>query len=230
MNALKLSNLLTAVLVLGWVGGAIACVPSLNEVSSADGTSSEIGQSPMNVLDPDAEPGVEPNIEPNIEPASGANDAIALPPELQIYHSENGDYKLEVSTADGWATSQAEGRLYRLSGGDETLLWQQTLPQAYGPRFVAMGAGGQVLLLDEYINVASPYAVMVIDVSGEVLAQHSFDDVQAVLNVSRAAIVEQAESGWWLSGSPEMSDAAHVSVATSGKTLMIDLNDGQLSL
>ncbi|MEM8810103.1 MAG: hypothetical protein AAGF01_29135, partial [Cyanobacteria bacterium P01_G01_bin.38] len=109
-------------------------------------------------------------------------------------------------------------------------LWQQPLPQEYGPRFVSVGAEGEVLLLDEYINVASPYAVMVMDLSGEVVAQHSFDDVQAVVDIPRAEMVEQAETGWWISASPEWEGDAQVSVATSGKTLVIDLTNGQLSL
>ncbi|MEM9906941.1 MAG: hypothetical protein AAF921_18135 [Cyanobacteria bacterium P01_D01_bin.44] len=225
MKALKISKLLTALLIFGWVGGAMACVPSTDLSAAGEAASETDGD--VAVIEPEVEADL-PTDDMTLE------DAIALPPETKTYVSENGRYKLEVSTADGWATPQAEGRLYRLDDGaaseDETLLWQQPLPQEYGPRFVSVGTEGEVLLLDEYINVASPYAVMVMDLSGEVVAQHSFDDVQAVVDIPRAEMVEQAETGWWISDSPEWEDDAQVSVATSGKTLIIDLTNGQLSL
>ncbi|MEL7502751.1 MAG: hypothetical protein AAFN18_09800 [Cyanobacteria bacterium J06554_6] len=158
-------------------------------------------------------------------------DTLSLPPTRQAVSTAAGDYSFEVEAADNWASRQAVGRLHQhIAGRDETM-WEQMLPQEYGPRFMVVGPQGQVLLLDEFINVASPYAVMLLDSHGDVIAQHSFDDIEAALGVHRSEIVAQANHGWWISDAPVVNEAAgQVGVATGGKTLIIDLTTGQIGL
>ncbi len=159
----------------------------------------------------------------DIEPMTTA-DRIAQPPLRQIFTNE--PYRLVISAADQWQTPRVRGQLYE---GD-TLRWQKDLPHEYGPRFALIGPAGQVLLLDEFINVASPYALTLIDLDGEVVVQRSFDDVQKALDISPAILTEQATSGWWISAPPSLNGrGSHALVETGGTTLKVDLATGELS-
>jgi hypothetical protein len=93
-------------------------------------------------------------------------DAIATPPTEQSYLSPNGHYRFEITTPDHWQTQTATGKLYRIQSNQATLLWQSPLPQHYGPRFTVLGPAGQILMLDEAINVASPYAILLLSSEG----------------------------------------------------------------
>lgn len=170
-----------------------------------------------------------------------APDRLRHPPIRQTFTA--GSYQLVITAQDReWETPVATAQL---SDGDR-LLWQQELPHEYGPRFVLVSPRGQVLLLDEFINVASPYALTLIDQSGEVVAQNSFEDVQKTLQVSLAVLTEQANSGWWISAPPTLGEATHETahetanssapaqdlyarVKAGGTTLEIDLSTGELS-
>ena len=170
--------------------------------------------------------------QPRLETSENATvDTLSLPPMTRTMTSSDGRYSFIVQAKQGWESDQVSGRLSHNRAEGTQRLWQHDLPHSYGPRFVVVGPQGQVLLLDEAINVASPYAVMLLDDQGEVIAQHSFDDIETTLGVHRADIVEQAEHGWWISAPPEVNEATgQVTVATGGKTLIIDLTSGQLGL
>ena len=160
------------------------------------------------------------------------NDEIPLPPTAQVITSENGQYALEITASDGWDSTAAIATLYQIQGdaASRQLLWQRSLPHSYGPKYALVGSQGQVALLDEWINVASPYAVMVIDRNNQILSQASFDQLQAVLSVPRHEIVDQARQGWWISAPPKMNvDQAQVIVKTAGKQLAVDLSTGELA-
>lgn len=162
-------------------------------------------------------------ISTDIEPAI-ATDRIALPPVRQTF--DNGPYQLVISTKDQWQTPVTIGQLYEGS----TLRWQTDLPHEYGPRFALISPAGQVLLLDEFINVASPYALTLINPAGEVVVQRSFDNVQKALDISPATLTQQATSGWWISAPPQLNARGdHALVQTGGTTLEIDLTTGELS-
>ncbi len=159
----------------------------------------------------------------NIEPAI-ATDRIALPPVRQTF--TNGPYKLVISAKDQWQTPMTVGQLYEGS----TLRWQKDLPHEYGPRFALISSAGQVLLLDEFINVASPYALTLINPAGELVVQRSFDSVQKALDISSATLTQQATSGWWISAPPGLNARGdRALVQTGGTTLEIDLTTGELS-
>lgn len=175
-----------------------------------------------------------------------AADKIAHPPIQQIIESgangtsgENEQYRLEIMAQDGWRSPVA---ISQLSEGDR-LLWRQVLPHQYGPRFSLVSPNGYVVLFDEYINVASPYAIALIHPNGTTIAQYSFDDIQATLHVARADITRQAASGWWISAPPTLNESFNESfnksfndsnlvarVETGGMLLELDLTTGELTV
>lgn len=158
-------------------------------------------------------------------------DELTYPPRRQTFIT--GAYQFVVATTDQWQTPMATGTLYE---GDR-LLWQSNLPHEYGPRFVLVSPVGQVLLVDEFINVASPYALTLLDPAGSVIAQHSFDDIQRTLDVSSAALTRQATSGWWISAPPTLGSTdtaaagsgAIALIPTGGTTLTVNLTTGELN-
>lgn len=178
-------------------------------------------------------PSVEASIDmPNVESA----DRISHPPVRQS--SAAGAYELVVVASDDWRTPLANLQLYK----DGSMLWQKALPHQYGPRFFSVTPKGQVLLLDEYINVASAYAITLLDETGTEVAQYSFDDIQQVLAVAPAELTRQASGGLWISAAPvvsEVNGAAgeggeaglgdRAQVKTGGTTLEVDLTTGKLS-
>lgn len=160
-----------------------------------------------------------------------SEDVIARPPLHQEMVSPRGTYILILRGDPDWATKQLTATLYRVSDRLCEPQWTQTLPQEYGPRFVIVNDQGQIALLDEWINVASPYAVMVLDAQGNPVQQFHFDQVAAQLGVPRADIVEAARYGWWITEPPTLrEDGQTVQVKTAGKVLDIDLSSGQLSV
>ena len=167
----------------------------------------------------------------NASPPPTDADYIALPPAQQEVSSPQGQYVFVLSTPDNWASKQAVGELFEVPDGRRQSLWTRILPHEYGPRYVLVSDQGQVLLLDEWINVASRQAVMVLSRENILVAQHHFDAMQALLNVPRASIVAQASSGWWITSPPTLNSADETArVETAGKVLMINLEDGELSV
>ncbi len=155
-------------------------------------------------------------------------DGLTYPPRRQTFTA--GSYQFVVTATDQWQTPTATGTLYE---GDRRL-WQRNLPHEYGPRFVLVSVAGQVLLIDESINVASPYALTLLDPSGNVMAQYSFDDIKRMLGVSSAELTRQATSGWWISAPPTLSHAADRTgvialIPTGGTTLEVNLATGELN-
>ncbi len=156
-------------------------------------------------------------------PVIEASDRITHPPVRQS--TEAAPYELVVAASDEWRSPLANLQLYK-SG---TLRWQKTLPHQYGPRFSLVTPTGQVLLFDEYINVASPHAITLIDETGTEVAHYSFDDIKQVLAISLAEITQQASSGLWISEIPVLSATGDLaSVKTGGTMLEINLTTGEL--
>ena len=152
-------------------------------------------------------------------------DSLTRPPTRQTF--TNGAYQLEITAKDSWRSPSTIGKLYR----NGTLLWQKDLPHQYGPRFSMVSPSGQVVLFDEYINVASPYAIALINPTGETTCQYSFDDIKQTLpDVAPADFTRQAASGWWISSLPTLNAAGNFArVETGGTTLELDLATGKLS-
>jgi hypothetical protein len=71
----------------------------------------------------------------------------------------------------------------------------------------------------------------VIDREGRLVAQHDFDAIQRVLGVPVANIVRMAKHGWWIVAPPALDRSGErARIETAGKVLLVDLNDGRLSL
>lgn len=158
-------------------------------------------------------------------------DAIAPPPQHQTILSPEKTHILVLQAAEDWSLKQLTATLYEVNDTACQPLWSQVLPQEYGPRFVLVTNQGHTVLLDEWINVASNYAVMVLNAAGQTVAQHGFDAVAQVLQVPRSDIVERARHGWWITREPTLSrDGQTVEVGAAGKRLHITVSNGQLLL
>ncbi len=170
-------------------------------------------------------PDLPPYEEGEVPALQNVTDRVTLPATNQSV--ETGTYRLEIVGEPEWRSRTPTATLY---SGD-TLIWKKELPHQYGPRFALVSPKGQVILFDEYINVASPYAIALINSTGEDISTHSFDDIQAFLqDVSRADLTRQANSGWWISSPPQLDKLEqNALVQTGGTTLQINLTTGELS-
>ncbi|MGB3296942.1 MAG: hypothetical protein WBA76_01640 [Phormidesmis sp.] len=153
-----------------------------------------------------------------------SQDRLTHPPAVQTV--VGGGYELTIAAKDDWRSPTAIGKLSK----NGTPLWEKALPHHYGPRFFLVSPSGQAVLFDEYINVASPYAIALIDPTGETVAQYSFDDIkQALPTLAPADFTRQATSGWWISSRPTLDATGSLaSVETGGTTLELDLATGEL--
>ena len=159
--------------------------------------------------------------------ASGPADRIDVPPARRIFSSTDGqEYRLVIDTADHRAEAELQ---FLTSSAKPQILWKKTLPQRFGPRSVIVGTCGNVLLLDEWMKVAGDYAVMLIDVSGEVVASYSFHDVVAVTGGDHVAIIRESGLSAWMAGPPVLSSDGRFVVVPAGDTrIRISLDDGSL--
>lgn len=157
-------------------------------------------------------------------------DAIPYPPLLRHEASPAGNYHLVLTLGtDAAGTQRTTASLFETLGDRCQQIWSHPLPHSYGPRLALVNDVGTVVLLDEWINVASPRAIVMMDLDGEVKAQHSFDDIVAIADQSRAAVVEQAAQGFWLAGTPAMNRAGtQLSIPTAGGRLTINLATGEM--
>ncbi|MEL6351522.1 MAG: hypothetical protein AAFR58_07145 [Cyanobacteria bacterium J06627_28] len=158
-----------------------------------------------------------------------AADRLRHPPLVQTFSA--GAYRLVVAATDSWETPNAVAEFY---DGD-MLRWQTPLSQQYGPRFALVTARGEtagtVLMVDDFINVASESAIALFNPQGILIAQYSFDDIQQILDIPPAEIADKATSGWWVSSSPTLSqDEDTAYILTGGTRLDIDLITGELNL
>ena len=160
------------------------------------------------------------------------SDVMPLPPPTEEFRSANGQYRLAIrSVDDGWKSRKSRAELHRVSGGQTKHLWTKELPHEYRPRTAYVGPGGEVLLLDEWINVMSRRALIYLRSAGEIGVRKSFEEIAVLLGVSASAIVTQARFGPWMSGPPVLSDDGTVVVVpTAGMKLAVDLRDGSLSV
>ncbi len=157
-------------------------------------------------------------------------DAIPYPPILRHEISPAGNYHLILTLGQDEAGAQrTTASLFETLGNRCQQVWAHTLPHSYGPRLALVNDAGTVVLLDEWINVASPRAIVMMGLDGEVMAQHSFDDIVKVTGQSRAAVVDQAAQGFWLGGNPEMDRTGdRMRIPAAGGQLSLDLATGEM--
>ena len=156
--------------------------------------------------------------------STASGDRLAHPPVRQTFADD--PYQLVIFAEDSWETPLARA----VFSQDNDILWEKALPHQYGPKFVSISAQGYVLLLDEFINVASPHAITLIDINGDVVAQHSFKDIEQTLQVSAADLTKQATTGWWITAPPVLNPSGdRATVAAGGTLLNISLTTGEIS-
>ena len=135
------------------------------------------------------------------------SDRITLPDTKREFHSSSGRFNFVVFTRDGWKSLRATGDLFSVNGPTAKLLWSRELPQQFGPRFALVNELGTVLMLDEWININSQYAVLLIDRDNRTVKQHSADSIQATMRVPTNEIVRMAKHGWWITEPPSVNSA-----------------------
>ncbi len=115
--------------------------------------------------------------------------------------------------------------------GGRGVVWRRAVPHHIRPRLALVSDRGQVVLFDDWTRSPGPFAVMLIDRDSRVVAQHSFGAVADALGVSRARLAAGAEHGAWMASIPRLSgDGSHAQVRAAGKTLLVDLAAGGLSV
>jgi hypothetical protein len=160
-----------------------------------------------------------------------AIDRIQLPPLEEEFSSPTGTYKFKISTLDEWKSMRSTGELFKKDVRTYNLLWSRILPHNYRPRFVIVGEKGEVLLLDEWINVKSPFAVMLLDKKNQVVTQYDFNAIQKLLGIPGSELVKAARYGAWMMEPPKLNtDNTRVIVKTGHKELSIRLKDGDIIL
>jgi hypothetical protein len=151
-------------------------------------------------------------------------DKIDLPPVDRRFASAAGGFVLNVRTWDRWKSRKARATLKQ--GG--RVLWERELPQELGPRQVLVTNQGQVLFVDEWINVLSRYALTLVSPAGVTVAQYSADQVIAKLGVERRTITEHARLGPWVTDGPSLVPGA-LRFHAGGRRLELRLSDGALT-
>lgn len=157
-------------------------------------------------------------------------DTIPYPPILRHETSLAGSYHLILTLGQAEAgTQRTTASLFETLGDRCQQVWSHTLPHSYGPRLALVNDSGTVVLLDEWINVASPRAIVLMGVDGVVKSQHGFDDIVEVTGQSRAEVVNQAAQGVWLGGTPKLNrTGTQLSIPTAGGQLTLDLATGEM--
>ena len=150
-------------------------------------------------------------------------DQVPAPPPVEVFDSPSGTYRFTLRAPADWQTGAPEGELVKTDGSGSKRLWRQALPQEYRARFALVTDRGLVVMLDDWWNVRSGYAVMLVGPDGEEVAVWRYDDVQATLGVPISELVAKAKHGPWISAPPQLDvDGIGVLVPAAGKHLVID--------
>ena len=152
-------------------------------------------------------------------------DAIELPPVRREYVSAGGRFRLLIESPDGWRSPQADASLFM---GTE-LLWRTQLEHHHGPRFVLLSPQGQVLLVDEWIRVASRRALQLHALDGRRVVRYSLHELIERLGVTPAQVNQAARFGPWLAAEPQLStDGSLAQLRLAGRSLWLAMGNGSL--
>lgn len=161
---------------------------------------------------------------------ASALDEVPGPPAVEILTSPSGTYRLILRAPEDWQQDSSQGELFRLEDPAPVRLWQRGLPQEVRARFALVSDRGQVILLDDWWNLRSGRAVMLLGRDGAEQAVWGFDDVVAALEIEIGGVVAEAKHGPWIAAPPRFDDGGlSVLVPAGGKTLVIDPETGALS-
>lgn len=164
---------------------------------------------------------------------SAAADFVALPPEIEDRSSPSGRYLLQIRLRSNAKVHAARSTatLYEIDSSARKALWSRELPHRPRPRFFVVADSGHAVLIDEWLNVRSAFAVMVLDRNGATLAQFDLEAVRAALDVPLASLAPRARHGIWIQAPPQISARGDaVEVAAADRVFSIRLSDGALSV
>ena len=156
------------------------------------------------------------------------NDARSLPYAQRVFASPSAAFELVLSALSQGQSAQAE--LFAVAADGRRPLWRQALPHEQGPRTAVVADGGEVVLLDEWINVPSRHALLLLDPQGRRRAHYNFDELVGILQLPRKTVAQHAVQGAWLAGEPRWStDGRQLLLPAGGRTLSLQLADGRLT-
>ena len=169
--------------------------------------------------------------EQSVAKPTPGSDSIVLPASRREFASPDGAFQLVVESADQWASKFPTARLLRGDQKQRVPLWERAMSQEYGPRAAVVANDGRVLFADEWINVTSHWALMLVDSTNNVVATHDYAAVVRALGVPEREVSNLARSGTWMTSGPTLSpDGSSAHFAAGGRTLVVSLADGALSV
>lgn len=149
-----------------------------------------------------------------------AQDRLDHPPAERTYSSPSRHFAL---------TLRGQEASFRTGSGK--LIWQKILPHEQGPRDALVTNDGHTVLADEWINVASPHAIVLLDRAGGAIAHFSAEDIFRTLGVQKQVVVSKASHGVWITDGPTVTlDGKSVVFHSGGRTLTLHLADGHLAV
>lgn len=159
-----------------------------------------------------------------------AFDKKVLPPPRRSFASSSGRFELVVHSPQPAADPHAMAEMFRIDATERRSLWSRPLPQRLGPALALVSDEGSTLLVDEWINTPSRYALMVLGPGGETLGTHSMADIAAVSGRPMAELAAHATSGPWMSAMPtRTADPQRIVLHAGGMRLSIDLATARLA-
>lgn len=160
-------------------------------------------------------------------------DRLDIPPQTRSFVSPSGRYRLDLELVGPKPPWRVDARLLAVEPGGAVgtrTLWQQRLPHDGGPRLALVSDRGIVVLLDDWIRIPSPRAIMVLTGSGQVLANHSIEQVIDRVQRPPREVTEAARFGNWLSEEARLAQpAGPVLLRCAGRSLSLDLDTGRLT-
>ncbi len=159
-------------------------------------------------------------------------DSPAPPPLSQPYHSSDGRFEFVVSAVGGtWKHKKCTGTLYGPGPHGLRKFWQKQLPHVYRPLLVHVSDNGYTITLDDWERVKSPRAIVVYDPLGNMVVQHSFEQILRTIKLDETPVVKQATTGLWITGEPHFSKPqTELYVPVADRILEIRLQDGRIKL
>lgn len=161
------------------------------------------------------------------------SDRLDTPPRARSYASPSGRFRLELELAQLTPPWRVDARLLAVDPTGQVsprTLWQQRLPHDGGPRHALVSDRGAVVLLDDWIHIPSPRAVMLLAGNGQILASYSIEQVIERVQRQPREVTDAARFGNWLSEEARLAQATGpVLLRCAGRGLTLDLDNGRLA-
>jgi len=147
-----------------------------------------------------------------------AADHVQSPPAVRTFEAPNRAFVLTIELVAEGAEPKTVGRLHDNTG---VAVWQRPMPQYYGPRYAFVADDGRVLMLDEWVPIASRFAVMALARDGSPVAIIGYDNLATILRADPKYLAGHAALGIWLSAAPTQ-DGETITAPTPAGAVAID--------